>query len=194
MRSADTRNIGANRSLLARVVFTPEGEVRTLVVVGMVVFGLAVLAAGTFGGLVAAGLGSPAVLGFWVLIAFVAIKLPILGLVWYLLGRSGESTVKPEWSDQEIRSILDYLRRETDAASRRRDAAERLAYYSREAWFVADRAPEGFRGEAVDLAVRIQGMADATAPPAGPEDPPDPGDPGDGAAGGQSLSGRRSSA
>lgn len=159
MPSADPRNIGRNRSLLARAVFTPQGEVRTLPLVGLVVFALAILAAGMFAALVAAGAGSPEVLGVWVAVAFLAIKLPLLGLLWYLLGRGGESTVRPEWSPQEAERIIGYLESEAVGATERPDAVSRLEYYAREAWFVADKAPESARARAVDVAVRIEGLA-----------------------------------
>ena len=176
MRSADERNIGSGRSPLARLVFTPAGEIRALPLVGITVFALAVLAVGTFVGLVAAGTGSPQVLGAWVAIGFFAIKLPLLGFFWYLLGRSGESTVDPVWSVEEASGILDYLEREASRAERRPDSRERherLAYFSQEAWFVADRAPDEVRPRAADLAVRIQGMAERAEARAGLVTPPD---------------------
>lgn len=159
MRSADERNIGSRRSPVARLVFGPDGEIRTLILVGITVVALMLLSAGTFIGLVAAGTGSPQVLGAWVAVGFFAIKLPLLALFWYLLGRSGETTVEPVWSVEEASGILDYLEREADRAGRRHDARERLDYFSQEAWFVADRAPAELRGRAADLAVRIQAMA-----------------------------------
>jgi hypothetical protein len=160
MPSADTRNIGRARSPLARIVFSSDGEIRTMALVGIVTLSLAVLGAGTFAGLVAAGTGSPQVLGVWVAVAFVGIKLPLLGLIWYLLGRSGETTVRPRWSPAEADGILDYLERESTAALRRRDATTRLEYFTTEAWYVANTAPESARGRAVDLAVRIEGLAE----------------------------------
>jgi len=160
MPSADTRNIGRARSPLARIVFSSDGEIRTLALVGIVALSLAVLGAGTFAALVAAGTGSPQVLGIWVAVAFIGIKLPLLGLIWYLLGRSGESTVRPRWSPQEAEGILDYLERESTAALRRRDASTRLEYFTTEARYVANTAPESARARAVDLAVRIEGLAE----------------------------------
>jgi hypothetical protein len=173
MRSADERNIGSRRSPLARLVFSPSGEIRTIPLVAITVAALAALAAGMFIGLVAAGTGSPEVLGAWVAIGFFAIKLPLLGLFWYLLGRSGESTVDPVWSVEEASGILDYLEREASRAERRRDSRERLGYFAEEAWFVADRAPDALRGRAADLAVRIQGMAERAEARAGLSAPPE---------------------
>lgn len=159
MASADPRARGAGRSPLARTVFDAEGNIRTARLIVIVFGALLVLTLGTYAALLAAGLGSPNTLGLWVAIAFVAIKVPIMALLWYLLGRSGETQTSPKWTDDESREILDYLRREATLASARPDAAARLAYYAREAWFVAERGSGEHTADAVDLAVRIEGMA-----------------------------------
>jgi hypothetical protein len=159
MGSADPRARGSGRSLLARAVFDAHGNIRTGPLIGIVFTALVVLTIGTYVALLAAGLGSANVLGFWVAIAFIGIKVPILLLIWYLLGRSGESQSKPKWTDEESAEILEYLRREATVAAGRPDAASRLQYYANEAWFVAERGSGEHTADAVDLAVRIEGMA-----------------------------------
>ena len=159
MASADPRARGSGRSLLARAVFDAQGNIRTLRLIMIVFTALLVLTIGTYVALLAAGLGSPNVLGFWVAVAFVGIKVPILLLIWYLLGRSGETQTTPKWTDEESAQILEYLRREATVAAGRPDAAARLSYYAREAWFVAERGSGEHTADAVDLAVRIEGMA-----------------------------------
>ena len=63
------------------------------------------------------------------------------------------------WSSKECRQILDYLEEQARDSVGRPDAATRLAYFAREAWFVADSADDADTAEAVDMAVLIDAMA-----------------------------------
>lgn len=167
MASADPRARGSGRSLLGRTVFDASGEIRTARLILSVFVALLVLTVGTYAALLAAGLGSPNVLGFWAAVAFVVIKVPLLFLIWYLLGRSGEAQSKPKWTDEESAEILEYLRREATIAAGRPDGASRLSYYAREAWFVAEQGSGEHTADAVDLAVRIEAMAERARQRAG---------------------------
>lgn len=122
------------------------------------------VALGTSAASVAAGAGNPAMLSIWVVIAFVAIKVPLLALLWWILGRNpGDENP----TDEELRAMIVRLRARAEAAAGAPDAHDRLEILREEAWFVADRAPADMRSEAVELAVMIDSLGRDTVPTAG---------------------------
>ena len=169
----DTRNLvrpltTSRRSLFAWAFADREGDLRTPLLVGIVVGAVAILGVGTFAALLAAGAGSPETLAIWVGAAFLFIKVPLLIIMWWVITRRRDPTGGGGWSTRECREILEYLEAQARAAAGRPDAATRLAYFAREAWFVADRADDADKGAAVETAVTIDAMAAAAgAPPAG---------------------------
>jgi hypothetical protein len=136
-----------------------DGELRGTLI--MIVVGVALMALGLagvialmFGGI----LGGNAV-ATGVIAAFLFIKIPLLGLIWWVLGRKRERGRVGGWSTKECHEILAYLEREARASLARPDAEERLSYYCREAWFVAGSAAPADTADAVATATRIDALA-----------------------------------
>ena len=142
-----------------------EGDLRTIVLIGVVMAAALVLGIGTYSALLAADAGSPGTLAIWIAAAFLLIKLPLLAIVWWIISRRRDPAGGGGWSSRECREILDYLEAQARDSAGRPDAATRLAFYAREAWFVADGATDADTPAAVDTAVLIEAMAaEAGAP------------------------------
>ena len=153
------------RSPFALAFSDREGNLRTTLLLGLAMGTLIVLALGTYTALLAADAGSPGTLAVWVTAAFVFVKLPLLAVVWWILARRRDPAGGGGWSSSECREILDYLEVQARESVSRPDAATRLAYYAREAWFVADAATDADTPAAVGTAVLIDAMAaEAGAP------------------------------
>jgi hypothetical protein len=155
------------RSLFAKAFSDRDGNLRTPLLIGLLVGVVVVLALGTFAALLAANLGSPGTLALWVLGAFLVIKVPLLIVCWWIITRRRDPAGGGGWESRECREILDYLETQAAAAEDRPDAGARLAYFAREAWFVADRAADADKGAAVETAVRLDAMAAAAGARAG---------------------------
>jgi hypothetical protein len=161
--------------VIARAFSDREGNLRTPLLLGTVVVGLVILAIGMFAALLAAGAGSPATLAIWLVAALLLIKLPLLGVVWWIVSRRRDAPSGGGWSSDECGEILAYLERQAEESRGRGDAPARLAYFAREAWFVADSARDADKAEAVAVAVRIDALAAQAGSPgrhgasAGPE-------------------------
>ena len=136
-----------------------EGNPRTAVILSLVAAALVVLSLGSFAALLAAGTGSPETLAVWVVAALVLVKVPLLIMVWWLLGRRKEPVGGGGWTTRECDEILGYIREQAEASVGREDAAARLAYFSREAWHVADAAADADKPAAVAVALRIDELA-----------------------------------
>lgn len=136
-----------------------DGNLRTAVILGIIAGAIVILALGSYIGLIAANLGSPETLALWVLAALIVVKLPLLGLVWWILARRRDPAGGGGWNSKECGEILAYLEEQANASAGRSDAAARLAYFSREAWFVADSAADADKAMAVATAMRIDAMA-----------------------------------
>src|SRR5690606_14259825 len=96
----------------------------------------------------------------WVLFSIFLLKFPLIALLSWFILRHFEWPVKPpKWSDREAREILDYLLAEAGRVQGMPDGPARLAYLQREAWNVADRMGGELKADAVDVAVRIDGLA-----------------------------------
>ena len=142
-----------------------DGNLRTGLLLGLMAMAVAILAVGMFASLLAAGAGSPGALAIWVTAAFVFVKVPLLAVVWWILVRRRDPPGGGGWSSGETDEILAYLEEQARASVGRHDAAERLAYFAREAWYVADSAADAQTPAAVDTAVLIEAMAaEAGAP------------------------------
>jgi hypothetical protein len=164
------------RSPFAKAFTDREGNLRTGLLVSLLMGAVVVLALGTFVALLAANLGSPGTLALWVLGAFIVIKVPLLIVCWWIITRRRDPAGGGGWESRECRQILDYLEAQAADAEGRPDAAARLAYFAREAWFVADRAADADKGAAVETAVRIEGLAAAAGVRVGRGGlPPEPG-------------------
>jgi hypothetical protein len=144
---------------MARAFMRRDGELRGMLILGIVAGAMALMAvlgtvAMVFGGM----LGGDA-LAWWVLATFVFVKLPVLGLVWWTLGRKREAGRVGGWATGECHEILAYLEREARTSVTLPDADKRLTYFCREAWFVADNASDADTAAAVETARRIEAMA-----------------------------------
>jgi hypothetical protein len=155
------------RGLFAKAFSDREGNLRTTLLLCLLVGVVAILALGTFAALLAANLGSPGTLALWVVAAFLVVKVPLLIVCWWIITRRRDPAGGGGWESRECREILDYLETQGAAAEGRPDAGARLAYFAREAWFVADRALDADKGAAVETAVRLDAMAAAAGARAG---------------------------
>jgi hypothetical protein len=161
---------------MAKAFSDREGNLRTPLLIGLVLGAAAILSLGMFAALLAADAGSPETLAVWATIAFFAVKVPLLVVAWWVITRRRDPAGGGGWESRECREILDYLETQAEAAAGRPDAGRRLAYFAREAWFVADRAADADKGAAVETAVRLDAMAAAAGTRAGGPGrlPPDP--------------------
>ena len=92
----------------------------------------------------------------YVLFVVLALKLPLIGILWWLIARNPEWPGKrPTWLPAEQAEILAYLERESHRAAALPDAVERLEYLSQEAWHVADRLEGEAKVDALTVALRI---------------------------------------
>jgi len=151
--------VARRRSPIALALSDSDGNLRTPLILGIVVVALVLLAIGMFAALLAADAGSPATLAIWMVGALLLIKLPLLGVVWWIISRRRDDPSGGGWSSKECGEILAYLERQAEESSVREDAPARLAYFAREAWFVADSASDVDKAEAAAVAVRIDAMA-----------------------------------
>lgn len=153
------------RSLLERAFADAHGDLRARLLIGLTAGAVVILTLGMFASLLAAGAGSPGTIAVWVTAAFLFIKLPFLGVVWWILMRRRDPPGGGGWSSRETGEILAYLELQARDSVGRPDAAQRLSYFAREAWFVADSAEDADTPAAVDTAVMIEAMAaEAGAP------------------------------
>lgn len=155
----------SRRSPFARAFTDRRGDLRTPLLVGLTAGVAVVLALGMFVSLLIADAGSPGALAAWVTAAFFLVKVPFLMVMWWVLSRRRDAPGGGGWSHGETDEILAYLEREARASVGRPDAAARLAYFAREAWFVADRADDAETPAAVDTAVLIEAMASEAGAP-----------------------------
>ncbi len=162
------------RSLFAKAFSDREGNLRTGLLLSLLMAVVVVLALGTFAALLAANLGSPETLAMWVIGATLVIKVPLLIVCWWIITRRRDPAGGGGWESRECRQILDYLETQAADAKGRPDAAARLSYFAREAWFVADRAADADKGAAVETAVRIEAMAAEAGVRVGRGGPPPP--------------------
>ncbi len=153
------RAAAARQSWVVRLFYDTEGDLRgwrALAVVGVlaatVVLGTVIvsLAGAAFG---------PQALSIGALVVFLAIKIPLLGFVFWVLMRKGGGYTQVEMSAVERSRVLASLLEQARTAKGAADEADRLRWASREAWRIADEAPDAERQRAIAVAVEIGGMA-----------------------------------
>jgi hypothetical protein len=108
------------------------------------------------------------VLAIGVIVILIVVKLPLLAFVWWLLGRHQEKPGQTSWSHEERSEILAYLEGEAAQSVSRPDAKARLRFLAREAWHVADTAPDEDKASAVAVALRISQLEPVRSRPAPP--------------------------
>jgi hypothetical protein len=147
--------------MLTRMLFFPNGRVRMrrmVITVGTLVFfamfGTAFLLFTPF------LTGDPHIKVIWLVVCVVLLKLPLIAFCWWLIGRNKEVPGVPVvWSANETQDILGYLTTQARESLERPDVYARLAYLSREAWHVADRAEGPIKADAVGVALEIDRLA-----------------------------------
>lgn len=98
----------------------------------------------------------PTIQGLYVLFCVFLLKMPLVGLLWWLIFRNHEWPTRPPiWRDEEVADILDHILAEARRAIGRDDELARLTYLSGEAWHVADRATGDQKVDALTVALRI---------------------------------------
>jgi len=151
------------RSWLTRFAFDADGQLRGWRLLAIAAAGAMALSLGTTVAIVLTGTGTPEAMPAWVVIAFVAIKLPLLALLWWLLGRR-----RPQDADlmsaEQAGEALTRLRRAAQGATRYDDAWDRLDGLAAEARFVATHSPPEVAGEAAQLADELAERRDARRP------------------------------
>ena len=153
----------ARRSLVARFAYGRDARLHTVRLLSGVAAAIVLLSLATFAGLLMAGAGSPESLAVWVLAGFLLVKVPLLAVLWWILMHREPEQRSADWRPDEAAEILAYLEEQAAEAAGRPDAAARLAYFAREAWFVADNAGDADKAAAAAVAVRIQAMAGEAA-------------------------------
>jgi hypothetical protein len=94
--------------------------------------------------------------GAYVLFVVVALKLPLIAILWWLIARNPEwPGQRPRWLPPEQAEILAYLEQEARRAALLPDAVERLEYLAQEAWHVADRLDGEAKVDALTVALRL---------------------------------------
>lgn len=161
-RNADAP--GALTRLLTRFAMDEDGKLRSMRLLAIAFAGGLIVAVGTTIAIVVADAGNPATLTIWVIVAFLGVKLPLLGLLWWILGRQQRDD---QPTDDELRQMLVRLEAGTDIALRSPDAQDRLEILRDEAWFVSDRASGELKPEAVELALRLDELTHAASSPGG---------------------------
>lgn len=146
---------------LNRYLFDEHGRARRsrMLVTVLALIVMALVGSGLF---MAVGLfaAKPPLAPAWVLVIVVALKLPLIAFVGWLIYRNKEIPGVPVvWSDREVRKILDYLSAQASASLSRADAGARLGYLAGEAWHVADQAEGALKADAVGIALEIDRLA-----------------------------------
>ncbi len=150
--------------LLTRFTMDAEGRLRGMRLLGIAFVGGLVVAIGTTAAIVVADAGNPATLSIWVIVAFLGVKLPLLGILWWILGRRQRDE---EPTDAELRMMMVRLEAGTEAALRTPDVSDRLEILRDEAWFVSDRASADLKPQAVELALRLDELVHAATADSG---------------------------
>lgn len=155
-----SRSDHSRRGLLTRLAFDADGRLRGWRLIGIAA---AVAFLLTFGGLAAAviaGAGNPEALSIWVTVAFFAIKLPVLGLLWFVLGRSEHAGTVDAIPDDRARSVVARLRERADAAVVADDAWDRYDALRSEAQYVAAHSSPEMAAEARLLVEELTALRD----------------------------------
>ena len=96
----------------------------------------------------------------WLVVFVVLAKLPLIGFCWWLIARNKEIPGVPVvWSEDETREILQALIDQARQSLEMPETGARLAYLSREAWHVADKAEGHLKADAVGIALEIDRLA-----------------------------------
>jgi hypothetical protein len=96
----------------------------------------------------------------WLVVFVVLAKLPLIAFCWWLIARNKEVPGVPVvWGEDETREILQALIDQARQSLEMPQTGARLAYLSREAWHVADKAEGRLKADAVGIALEIDRLA-----------------------------------
>lgn len=157
----DDRAKAARQSWVVRLFYDRDGDLhggRALAVVGLLA--VAVVLGTVMVSFAGAAFG-PETLAIGALIVFLAIKVPLLIFVFWVLMRQGGGYTQSDLNTTERSRVLAHLVQQAREARGRPDEAERLRWAAREAWRIADEAPDDERQQAIAVAVEISGMRPA---------------------------------
>lgn len=164
----EDRAQAARQSWAVRLFYDTEGDLRGWRALGVV----GILAAAVvFGTVVASFAGAafgPETLSIAALIVFLGIKIPLLIFVFWILMRQGGGYTQTDLTERERSRVLESLVQQARDAKGAPDEAERLQWAAREAWRLADEAPDDQRADAMAVAVEISGMRPAPRGTAAP--------------------------
>ena len=94
--------------------------------------------------------------GLWVMFVVVALKFPLIAILWSFIRRNAEWPGRGvAWSDRELAAILARLAHEAGVAGASVDGEARLAHLSREAWHIADQVSGEAKVDALTVALGI---------------------------------------
>lgn len=92
----------------------------------------------------------------WVIFVVVALKVPLLAILWWLIVQHHEHPhLPPMWLPAEEAAILAHLDSEARRVEHLDNAVAQLDYLSTEAWHVADRVGGEAKVDALTTALRI---------------------------------------
>lgn len=160
--ATETTPDGPLTRLLVRFATHPGGGLRAARLLGIAFVGGLVVALGTSIAIVVADAGNPATLSIWVIVAFLGVKVPLLALLWWILGRRQRDD---ELSDSDLHALLARLTAATDSAARTPDPTDRLLLLREEAEYVAEHARDALRPDATALIERIDALVSGPAHP-----------------------------
>lgn len=159
--SRDDRANAARQSWVVRLFYDTRGDLRGWRALGVVAILAALVVLGTVMVSFAGAAFGPETLAWGALIVFLGIKIPLLLFVFWILMRQGGGYTQADLSTGERMRVLESLVQQAREARGRPDEAERLRWASREAWRIADEAPDDERQQAIAVAVEIGGMKPA---------------------------------
>lgn len=152
------------RSPFRRFAFDKQGHLRGWRLLGTSAAVALILTIGGLAAVVIAGTGSPGALALWATIAFFAIKIPMLALLWWLLGRSEHDADEPQLSHSATAAALARLRFAGERACDVPDAWDRLDALAAEAGYVAAHAPAELTFEASSVEANLRALRDEARP------------------------------
>ena len=157
----EDRAQAARQSWVVRLFYDTEGDLHGWRALGVVAVLAAAVVLGTVMVSFAGAAFGPETLSIGALIVFLAIKIPLLLFVFWILMRQGGGYTQSELTAKERNRVLEHLLQQAREAKGKPDEAERLRWAAREAWRIADEAPDDERQAAVAVAVEISAMKPA---------------------------------
>lgn len=157
----EDRAQAARESWVVRLFYDTEGDLRAWRALGVVAVLAGAVVLGTVMVSFAGAAFGPQALSVGALTVFLAIKIPLLLFVFWILMRHGGGYTQSELTTGERNRVLEHLLQQAREAKGRPDEAERLRWAAREAWRIADEAPDDERQDAVAVAVEISAMKPA---------------------------------